>query len=59
MFICKLPWETREIPVNWELENVVSIFTGKKEDPGNYRPVSLNSVPSEIMETVILGVIEK
>ncbi|KAJ7413875.1 hypothetical protein BTVI_42154 [Pitangus sulphuratus] len=39
-------WESGEVPVNWKLSNVVPIFKkGKKDDPGNYRPVSLTSVP--------------
>ncbi|PKU43370.1 rna-directed dna polymerase from mobile element jockey-like [Limosa lapponica baueri] len=52
-------WESGEFPVDWKLANVVPIFKkGKKEDPGNYRPVSLTSVPGKVMEKVILGVIE-
>ncbi|GAB0179602.1 mitochondrial enolase superfamily member 1 [Grus japonensis] len=53
-------WEYGEVSINRKLANVVPIFKkGKKEDPGNYRPVSLTSVPGKIMEKVILGVTEK
>ena len=52
-------WESGEVPVNWKLANVIRNFKkGKKEDPSNYRPVSLTSVPGKIIE-IILGVIEK
>ncbi|CAM4549153.1 unnamed protein product [Lepidochelys olivacea] len=46
-------WRLGEIPDDWKKANVVPIFRkGKKEDPGNYRPVSLTSVPGKIMEQV-------
>jgi len=31
----------------------------KKEDPGNYRPISLTSIPRKMMEQLILEVIIK
>ncbi|KFO08356.1 hypothetical protein N312_07637, partial [Balearica regulorum gibbericeps] len=51
-------WLTGEVPVDWRLANVMPIYTkGWKEDPGNYRPVSLTSVPGKVMEQIILSAI--
>ncbi|CAM4602829.1 unnamed protein product [Caretta caretta] len=47
-------WRTGEVPDDWKKANVVPIFKkGKKEDPGNDRPVSLTSVPGKIIEQVL------
>ncbi|XP_074980451.1 BBSome complex assembly protein BBS10 isoform X2 [Caretta caretta] len=47
-------WRSGEVPEDWKKANVVPIFKkGKKDDPGNYRPVSLTSVPGKIMEHVL------
>ncbi|KFZ60307.1 RNA-directed DNA polymerase from mobile element jockey, partial [Antrostomus carolinensis] len=53
-------WETGEVPEDWRKANVTPIFKkGKKEDPGNYRPVSLTSIPGKVMERLILGAISR
>ncbi|GAB0208736.1 mitochondrial enolase superfamily member 1 [Grus japonensis] len=53
-------WRTGEVPEDWRKANVTLVFKkGKKEGPGNYRPVSLTSIPGKVMEQLILGVINK
>ena len=58
--ICERSWESGEVPADWKLANVIPIYKkGMREDPGNYRPVSLTSVPGKIMEKIIQGPIER
>ncbi|KAK4811266.1 LOW QUALITY PROTEIN: hypothetical protein QYF61_022163 [Mycteria americana] len=53
-------WLTGEVPVDWRLANVMPTYKkGRKEDPGNYRPVSLTSVPGKVMEQIILSAITR
>jgi len=53
-------WRTGEVPEDWRKGNVTPVFKkGEKEDPGNYRPVSLSSIPGRVMEQLILEVIIK
>ncbi|NXG02903.1 RTXE polymerase, partial [Sakesphorus luctuosus] len=51
-------WLSGEVPDDWKLANVTLIHKkGCKADPGNYRPVSLTSVPGRVMEQIVLSAI--
>ncbi|KAJ7423570.1 RNA-directed DNA polymerase from mobile element jockey-like protein [Pitangus sulphuratus] len=51
-------WLTGEVPDDWKLASVTLIHKkGWKEDPGNFRPVSLTSVPGKVMEQIMLSAI--
>ncbi|PKU42528.1 rna-directed dna polymerase from mobile element jockey-like [Limosa lapponica baueri] len=51
-------WQIGVVPADWCLANVTPIHEkGRKDDPGNYRPVSLTLVPGKVMEQIILSAI--
>ena len=42
------------VPTAWKVAEVVPIFKkGKRQDPSNYRPISLTSVVSKVLESVV------
>ncbi|PKU49644.1 rna-directed dna polymerase from mobile element jockey-like [Limosa lapponica baueri] len=51
-------WQLGEVSKDWRKANVTSNFKeGRKEDPGNYRLVTLTSIPRKAMQQVILETI--
>ncbi|KAK4820802.1 hypothetical protein QYF61_006927 [Mycteria americana] len=58
--LIRLLLQTSALSTDWRLANVTPIYKkGRKEDPGNYRPVSLTSVPGKLMEQIILSAVTR
>ena len=52
-------WHSSEVPTDWKRGNTMDTFKkGKNEDLGNYRPVSLTSLPGKILLETMLRHIE-
>ncbi|KAF4800669.1 RNA-directed DNA polymerase from mobile element jockey-like protein [Turdus rufiventris] len=55
MIIFEWPWQSGEVPEDWKKANVTQVFKScKKENTGNYWPVSLTSTLIKVMEHLIL-----
>ncbi|GAB0178838.1 P protein [Grus japonensis] len=51
-------WRSGDMPEDWKKANVTPIYKkGLKEDPGNYRSISLSSISGKVMERILLGAI--
>jgi len=47
-------WWSGEVPTDWRRGNITATFKkGNKEDPGNYRPVTLTSLLGKMMEQIL------
>ncbi|CAM4564109.1 unnamed protein product [Caretta caretta] len=52
--VCNLSFKSATVPSDWKLANVMPIFKkGSRDDPGNYRPVSLTSVLGKLVEIIV------
>ncbi|KFP52113.1 hypothetical protein N323_04113, partial [Cathartes aura] len=48
-------WQSGKVPNDWKKGNIAPIFKkGRNEDPGNYQPLSLITVPTKIMKHILL-----
>ena len=55
LIICRRSWQSGEVPADWKLPSIIPVYKkGVREDPGNYRPVSVTSVPGKIVEKTML-----
>ncbi|CAM5175000.1 unnamed protein product [Eretmochelys imbricata] len=52
--VCNLSFKSASVPNDWKIANVMPIFKkGSRGDAGNYRLISLMSVPGKLVETVV------
>ena len=52
--ILTVSWQSGELPRDWKLANVSAIYKkDSKNDPNNYRPISLTAICCKIMDRII------
>jgi len=49
----------QEVPEDWRIVKVTSVFKEDKNNPGNYRPVSLTSALEKVMEQPLPDTLSK
>jgi len=53
-------WRMGEVSEDWRIGNDAPVFKkGKKDDPGNYMPVSFTDIPGKVIEQLVLDAISK
>lgn len=58
--IFKISLRMEDVPQDWRRVNVILIFKkGTKDDPGDYKPVSLTSVSEKTLKPILKGSIFK
>ncbi|KAJ7412918.1 hypothetical protein WISP_94042 [Willisornis vidua] len=48
--IFERPWRSGEVPEDWKKANVTPSKGARREDPWNYQPDSLTTIPGKVME---------
>ena len=58
--ISERSWRMGEVSEDWRIGNDAPVFKkGKKDDPGNYMPVSFTDIPGKVIEQLVLDAISK
>ncbi|KGL72744.1 RNA-directed DNA polymerase from mobile element jockey, partial [Tinamus guttatus] len=58
--IFEMFWRSGEVPEDLKKASITPVFKkGKRDDLGNYRPVSLTSIPGKVMAQLFLETISR
>jgi len=52
--IFERPWQSSKDPTAWKRRSITPFSRREKEDPENYKPASLTSMPGKITDQILL-----